>query len=219
MSLLREILEYLEFLNLSGVQDIFFDDKGLIRLQTDTKDLSTLKKRYANCKKCKLWEGRIKLVYGEGNPNANLMLIGEAPGASENVQGKPFVGRAGQLLTKMLAAINIKREDVFITNVVKCRPPGNRDPKREEVTACRAYLDEQLDIIKPNYILILGRVAANTLLNLNLPLREYRKDTYKIGNSKVYVTYHPSALLRTPDLKKFAWQDLKKLRDDYFDKG
>lgn len=219
MSLLREILEYLEFLNLSGIQDIFFDDKGSIEASNIQKDISQLRKKYENCKKCKLWEGRIKFVYGAGNPDARLMLIGEAPGANENVQGKPFVGRAGQLLTKMLAAINIKREDVFITNVVKCRPPGNRNPMEDEIEACSFYLKEQLEIIKPEYILILGRVAANALLKLNLPLKTYRQKTYKINNAKVYVTYHPSALLRNPDLKKSAWIDLQKLRDDYFDKG
>jgi len=219
MSLLREILEYLEFLNLSGIQDIFFDDRGSIETLGMKKNISSLRKEYKDCKKCRLWEGRIKFVYGEGNPKARLMLIAEAPGANENVQGKPFVGRAGQLLTKMLAAINIQREDVFITNVVKCRPPGNRNPKQDEIDACSFYLKEQLEIIKPDYILIMGRVAANALLNLNLPLKDYRKSTYEINNAKVYVTYHPSALLRTPDLKKFAWLDLQKLRDDYFNKG
>ena len=219
MSLLKEILEYLEFLGLSGIQDIFFDDRGAIETLGMKKNISSLRKEYKDCKKCRLWEGRIKFVYGEGNPNARLMLIAEAPGANENVQGKPFVGRAGQLLTKMLTAINIQREDVFITNVVKCRPPGNRNPKQDEIEACSFYLKEQLEIIKPDYILIMGRVAANALLNLNLPLKTYRQSTYEINNAKVYVTYHPSALLRTPDLKKFAWADLQKLRDDYFNKG
>ncbi len=216
MSLLKEILEYLEFLELSGIQDIFFKEQKQMQKSIDKPDLTELKEKYKNCKKCKLWEGRIKFVYGEGNPNADIMLIGEAPGANENIQGKPFVGRAGQLLTKMLAAINIKREDVFITNTVKCRPPGNRNPEKTEIAACRPYLEEQIAIIKPKYFLILGRVAANAMLNLNLPMKEYRKRTYSLYGAKVYVTYHPSALLRTPAWKRLAWEDLKKFRDDYF---
>ncbi len=216
MSLLKEILEYLEFLELSGIQDIFFKEQKQMQKSIDKPDLTELKEKYKNCKKCKLWEGRIKFVYGEGNPNADIMLIGEAPGANENIQGKPFVGRAGQLLTKMLAAINIKREDVFITNTVKCRPPGNRNPEKTEIEACRPYLEEQIAIIKPKYFLILGRVAANAMLNLNLPMKEYRKRTYSLYGAKVYVTYHPSALLRTPAWKRLAWEDLKKFRDDYF---
>ncbi len=225
MSLLKEILEYLEFLQLSGIQDIFFKspiqtDTDMSNAQDELKntDLEILKERYKNCKKCSLWKGRIKFVYGEGNPKADIMIIGEAPGANENIQGKPFVGRAGQLLTKMLAAINIARKDVYITNTVKCRPPNNRNPLTEEIAACRPYLEEQISIIKPKYFLILGRVAANTMLKLNIPMKEYRKKVYELYGAKVYVTYHPSALLRTPAWKKLAWEDLKRFRDDYFNR-
>ncbi len=220
MSLLKEILEYLEFLQLSGIQDIFFketkfDNDSSIAVEKQSINLEELKEKYKDCKKCPLWRGRIKFVYGEGNPNAEIMIVGEAPGANENYQGKPFVGRAGQLLTKMLAAIDIKREEVYITNTVKCRPPNNRNPLKDEIAACRFYLEEQISIIKPKFFLILGRVAADALLHRNIPMKEYRKNTYEIYGAKAYVTYHPSALLRTPAWKKNAWIDLQRFRDDY----
>ncbi|MBC8384705.1 MAG: uracil-DNA glycosylase [Candidatus Cloacimonetes bacterium] len=214
----RAVRQYLEFLKISGIQDVFFDPKYTMLANQKMKeklDLNELKIKYSNCQKCLLCEGRIKFVYGEGNPDAKLMLIGEGPGADENITGRPFVGRAGQLLTKMLQAIKIEREDVYITNVVKCRPPGNRDPLPSEIDSCKPYLDEQISLIKPKLILLLGKIASNSLLNLNLTLKAYRERTYAVNGIKTYITYHPSALLRNPGWKKFAWIDLQKLQKDY----
>jgi uracil-DNA glycosylase len=208
----KSLDQHFELLSLSGIDEIFIDSESEI---TTVPDLEKIKLEYTNCRKCSLAENRIKFVYGEGSQSAKLMLIGEAPGAEENISGKPFVGRAGQLLTKMLKAINIEREEVYITNVVKCRPPNNRNPLPEEIAACSEYLDEQLAVIQPELILLLGRVASEALLKQNITLGEYRKQTHIFKGIKTYVTYHPSALLRNPGWKKFAWIDLQKLRDDY----
>jgi uracil-DNA glycosylase len=204
--------QHLELLKLSGINEIFIEPESLEDISVDLEQLLV---EYADCKNCVLAENRIKFVYGEGSQQSKLLLIGEGPGADENTTGKPFVGRAGQLLTKMLKAINIEREDVYITNVVKCRPPNNRNPQPEEIKACSDYLNEQIEIIKPELILLLGRVASEALLNQNKSLTKYRENTHIYKGIKTYVTYHPSALLRNPGWKKHAWIDLQKLRDDY----
>jgi DNA polymerase len=144
------------------------------------------------------------------------MIIGEGPGADEDRLGKVFVGRSGQLLTKMLSAIKLTREDVYIANIVKCRPPENRNPLPEEKSACLPYLEEQISIIQPELILILGKVAAVTLLEIDQTLKAFREKTYNFRGTKTYVSYHPSALLRNPSWKKLAWIDLQKLQKDYF---
>ena len=215
----------MEYIRMSGIEEIFHKPEFMkntgeknsheLEIRNAENLLRELKEKYKNCRKCVLSENRIKFVYGEGNSHAKLMLIGEAPGADENVTGKPFVGRAGKLLTKMLAAIQLKREDVYITNVVKCRPPNNRNPLPNEVSACSPYLEEQISIIKPQLILLLGKVAAVSLLKMNNTLGHFREDTYSIHGIKTYVTYHPSALLRNPNWKKFAWIDLQKVQRDY----
>ncbi|KUO61217.1 DNA polymerase [bacterium BRH_c32] len=168
-----------------------------------------------NCKECPLGETRTKFVFGTGNPNADAMLIGEAPGADEDKQGEPFVGRAGKLLTDILTAIQFKREDVFIANILKCRPPNNRDPLPEETDTCFPYLDKQIELIKPKIILCLGRVAANGLLNKKMTLGEWRKDEHEYKGIKVIVTYHPAALLRNPNWKRGCWEDVKIFRKYY----
>lgn len=208
--------QYLEYLKLSGIDELYVKTPSGSMELDDNSTLDHLQQKYSQCRKCVLHEGRIRFVYGEGNPSARLMLIGEGPGAEENATGRPFVGRAGQLLTKMLKAIHLEREDVYITNVVKCRPPNNRNPLPDEIRACAPYLDEQISLIAPRLILLLGRVAAEALLNLNLSLTLYREKTYEYRGVKTYVTYHPSALLRNPGWKQYAWIDLQKLRDDYF---
>lgn len=173
------------------------------------------KLQYSDCVKCPLHEGRNKFVYGEGNPNALAMIIGEGPGAEENLTGRPFVGQAGALLTKMLNAIDLAREDVYICNIVKCRPPANRNPESSEREACLPYLLEQIEIIQPKLLLMLGLVAAQTLLQSNLTLEKLRLDTHEFQGIKSYVSYHPAALLRNPNWKKPAWEDLQRFRDDY----
>ena len=207
------IKQYLEYLKLSGIQDIFV--KPPIEINK-AELLKELEEKYHTCTKCALHSGRNKFVYGNGNADARLMIIGEGPGADEDRMGKVFVGRSGQLLTKMLSAINLSRDEVYIANIVKCRPPDNRNPLPEEKSACLPYLEEQISIIQPEFILMLGKVAAVTLLEIDQTLKAFRQQTYNFRGIKTYVSYHPSALLRNPSWKKFAWIDLQNLQKDYF---
>ena len=190
------------------------------------KALEGLRKEVGGCKKCSLWRERNNVVFGEGSPNAKLILIGEAPGRNEDLQGKPFVGAAGKLLTKILASIGLKREDVFIGNILKCRPPMNRNPKPEEIKACWGYLDKQLKIIRPRIILAMGTFAAQTLLKTDERIGRLRGKFYPFdvgarpapvyrGGVKLLATYHPAALLRNPGYKKAVWEDMKLLRKEY----
>lgn len=173
-----------------------------------------------NCKGCQLSNTRTKLVFGAGNAGAPVMVIGEAPGRDEDLQGIPFVGKAGALLTKMLAAIQLDREkDVFITNVLKCRPPENRNPGQTESLACIPILRRQIAIIKPQAILALGRIAAHELLNVTEGIGKLRTETHNYNSTSVIVTYHPAALLRNERYKRPAWEDLQKLQIILRDKG
>ena len=176
--------------------------------------LDQLKKIVESCKLCELHKTRINTVFGAGSDRSKLVIIGEAPGAEEDKTGLPFVGRSGKLLTKMLEAIGFSRDDVFICNVLKCRPPNNRDPKSEEIRQCSMYLDKQLEILKPKYILALGRIAAKRILEKDLAMKEFRKEIHSYNNIPVMVTYHPSALLRNPKWKYDAWEDLKSLQSN-----
>ncbi len=178
-------------------------------------DIVGLNKQICNCMKCALGKTRTKFVFGVGNPNADLMVIGEAPGADEDAQGIPFVGRAGQLLTKILEAIQFKREDVYIANILKCRPPENRKPNPEEVEQCEPYLWKQIDLIKPKLILCVGLTAAHTLLKTDESLTSLRASVHNYHGVPTFVTYHPAALLRNPNWKKPTWEDVQKLRKMY----
>jgi len=177
--------------------------------------LAELEAAIHDCQKCRLGATRIKFVFGVGNPNAKVLVIGEAPGADEDAQGEPFVGRAGQLLNKMLVAVNFTREEVYIANILKSRPPNNRDPKPDEVEACEPYLWKQIAIIKPKLILCLGRIAGTNLLKITESLGKMRGQPYEFCGIPVVVTYHPAALMRNPDWKHGAWEDLKRLRRMY----
>lgn len=210
----NSIKQYLEYLKLSGIQDIFVKPKISI---DKTELLQELEKKYQSCTKCALHSGRNKFCYGNGNADARLMIIGEGPGADEDRIGKVFVGRSGQLLTKMLSAINLSRDEVYISNIVKCRPPNNRNPLPEEKRACLPYLEEQISIIQPEFILMIGKVAAVTLLEIDQTLKAFREQTYLYKGITTFVSYHPSALLRNPNWKKFAWIDLQKLQKYYFE--
>ncbi len=168
-----------------------------------------------SCQMCGLGETRNKFVFGVGNPNADLLLIGEAPGAEEDKQGIPFVGRAGKLLTDILKAIKFERDDIYIANILKCRPPNNRDPKPSERELCKPYLYKQIDLIKPKVILCLGKVAANVMFNNNESLTKMRGSVHELNGIKTMVTYHPAALLRNPNWKKPTWEDVQKLRKLY----
>jgi DNA polymerase len=169
------------------------------------------------CLKCPLGETRTRFVFGVGDPDATLMVIGEAPGADEDRQGEPFVGKAGQLLNRILAAIDFEREEVYIANILKCRPPGNRNPQQPEVDACEPYLIRQIQLIRPVVICALGRVAAQTLLKTRASLGKLRENIHQYQGLPLLVTYHPAALLRNPNWKKPAWEDvqlLKKIHDE-----
>ena len=176
------------------------------------KEFSKLKLKVEFCTRCELSKSRTNSVFGAGNGNTRLVCIGEAPGEAEDKQGLPFVGKSGQLLTKMLSAIDIDREEIFITNVIKCRPPLNRDPNDDEIQKCSLYLDEQLQFLKPRYILALGRIAAKRLLGLDYPMKKFREQIQNYKGIPVIVTYHPSALLRNPNWKRPSWEDLQKLQ-------
>lgn len=174
------------------------------------------------CMKCPLGQTRTKFVFGVGNPRATLMVVGEAPGADEDAQGEPFVGRAGQLLNKILEAIKFKREDVFICNILKCRPPGNRKPLPEEVEHCIPYLKKQIALVKPKLILCLGLTAAENLLDTRESLGNLRGKVMQYEGIPLMVTYHPAALLRNPNWKRPAWEDVqaaRKLHDDLVAQG
>jgi len=165
------------------------------------------------CTRCKLHGlGRTQVVFGVGNPDADLMFVGEAPGGDEDIQGIPFVGRAGQLLTKMIAAINFERDQVYIANVIKCRPPGNRNPEPDEVETCEPYLFRQIDAIRPRVIVALGSFAAKALLRSNESISRLRGRVYDFRGAKLIPTFHPAFLLRSPERKRDAWEDLKRAR-------
>ena len=174
--------------------------------------LDEIAKKVQKCTRCPLYETATKGVPGEGNPKAKLVCVGEAPGAKEDETGRPFVGQAGQLLNKILAAIDLTREDVFICNVLKHRPPGNRNPRPEEVEACSPYLIRQLELIKPKVIVAFGTFAAQTLLNTKTPIGQLRGFMHRYHGTPLVVTYHPAALLRNPAWKRPTWEDVKLAR-------
>ena len=173
--------------------------------------LTAIREDIGDCTRCKLATlGRKQVVFGVGNPQADLMFVGEAPGADEDVQGVPFVGRAGQLLTKMIEAMGFSRDDVYIANVVKCRPPDNRNPEPDEIESCEPFLFRQIESVKPQVIVALGAFAAKTLLQTQQPISRLRGNVYDYHGAKLIPTFHPSFLLRSPNQKKYAWEDLKK---------
>lgn len=176
-------------------------------------ELAALAQTVAGCTRCRLCEGRKTVVFGSGNPDADLMLIGEGPGAEEDRQGLPFVGAAGELLTRILQAIEVQRQEVYIANVVKCRPPGNRDPQPDEVAACRAYLERQIELVQPRIIVALGRISAQTLLGTESPIGQMRGRWFQVKGVPTMVTYHPAALLRNQALKRPTWEDMQQVRD------
>lgn len=166
-----------------------------------------------DCSRCKLHTlGRKQIVFGVGNPDADLMFVGEAPGADEDEQGIPFVGRAGQLLTKIIEAINLKRDDVYIANIIKCRPPQNRNPEPDEVASCEPFLFRQIDVIKPKVIVALGKYAAQTLLRTETPISRLRGQVFDYRGAKLVPTFHPAYLLRNPSSKREVWEDMKLVR-------
>ena len=178
-----------------------------------TEALVAIRTDIGDCTRCKLHTlGRKQIVFGVGNPEADLMFVGEAPGADEDEQGIPFIGRAGQLLTKIIEAIDLKREDVYIANIIKCRPPQNRNPEPDEVASCEPFLFHQIDAIKPKVIVALGKYAAQTLLQTETPISRLRGQQFDYRGAKLIPTFHPAYLLRNPSSKREVWEDMKLVK-------
>ncbi len=188
-------------------------DRPTTNNQQPTTDLPGIRAHIGDCTRCKLHTlGRTQVVFGSGNPNADLMFVGEAPGADEDEQGVPFIGRAGQLLTKIIEAIGLTRDDVYIANVIKCRPPGNRNPEPDEIAECEPFLLKQIETIRPKVIVALGTFAAHTLLRTDAPISRLRGTFHEYHGAQLLPTFHPAYLLRSPDKKRDVWDDMKKVR-------
>lgn len=187
----------------------------------DPMGLEAMRRTVAACTRCELHRGRIQTVFGVGDPHAEWLIIGEAPGAEEDRQGEPFVGRAGQLLNAMLAALGLRRESVYIANILKCRPPQNRDPRPEEVASCEPYLMRQIALVAPKVILAVGRIAGQNLLKTTTPIGKLRGRVFEYGEARypLIVTYHPAYLLRSPREKHKAWQDLLLAKKVHRERG
>jgi len=195
--------------------DLFTAPRPEAAASDPAKALRIIREDLGDCTRCRLHkQGRKQIVFGVGDPRAELMFIGEAPGADEDQQGEPFVGRAGQLLTNMIKAMGLRREQVYIANIIKCRPPGNRTPERDECETCSPFLMRQIAAIQPRVIVALGAVAAKTLLALSAPMSEFRGHWYDFRGTKLAVTYHPAFLLRDPRQKKETWKDLQMVMSE-----
>jgi uracil-DNA glycosylase family 4 len=220
-NLLDELKRYLFSQRELYGEDIYLDykpkkvTKTAVEQQSNRDQLIKFYYEIKDCQKCELAKNRTSLVFGGGNPDSKIMLIGEAPGFYEDREGKPFVGKAGQLLDKILNAIQLSRDKIFITNVVKCRPPENRDPLPAECEACNFILKRQLEIMEPKFILILGRVAASVLLKTEGSIANLRGKVYQVFGAQAVVTYHPAALLRNADLKRSTWEDVQMFQKLY----
>lgn len=219
-TVLQEVTDYLNFLNESGIRavDCSADslayiahwDKPPLRL----KNPLTLEQIYAaavKCKRCRLHADRRRIVFGQGNPQADIMFIGEAPSYDEELTGQPFAGATGELLTKIIQAMTLKLDQVYICNAIKCAPPNNRNPLPDELSACAELLKNQIQAVNPRFICTLGVFAAQIILNTNLPVSQLRGRFYSYGTISVMPTYHPAALLKNPSMKKDVWEDIKKL--------
>ncbi|MBI3803190.1 MAG: uracil-DNA glycosylase [Nitrospirae bacterium] len=186
----------------------------LLPLVPPSKTLEEIRGEIGDCQRCKLCSTRKNIVFGTGDPNASLMFVGEAPGQDEDLQGKPFVGRAGQLLTKMIEAMGLSRETVYIANIIKCRPPENRNPQPDEIAACRPFLEMQIAAIRPKVVCALGTFSAQTLLGTQQKISALRGKFHDYRGVKVLPTFHPAYLLRNPSEKKSVWEDLKKIMEE-----
>ena len=209
---------YIELDRASGINEFFVDRKSSDDLQLKayslkltSSNLDSLKNEISNCKRCNLYKTRHNIVFGTGNPKAELIFIGEAPGEDEDLQGLPFVGRAGRLLTKIIEAMDLKRSDVYIANILKCRPPNNRPPLPIEIIECENILKNQIKIIGPKVICTLGKFASQTLLRTEITISALRGNFREYNGIKLMPTFHPAYLLRNPNDKKLVWQDMKKI--------
>lgn len=205
--ILRAIRDYFRAERQSGISEYLFSS------QPKDANISSLKSRTEQCRKCGLAKTRKNVVFGEGSINAKLMFVGEAPGYDEDMQGRPFVGKAGMLLTKIIEAMGLKREDVYICNILKCRPSQNRDPLPEEISVCIEHLYAQIELIRPEVICGLGKFASQTLLNTETPITRLRGSWHEFRGARFMPTFHPAYLLRNPKDKKLVWQDMKKIME------
>ena len=216
-SLLEGVKEYLLQMNVKGEKSVYLSPEGkkamqrVLRKARGVRTLHDLEEMMKDCHRCPLGDERLNLVFGEGSERADIVFVGEAPGAEEDKQGRPFVGRAGQLLTRMINKMGYTREDVYIGNILKCRPPGNRDPLPEEVEVCVPYLAKQLEIIKPKVIVALGKHAAHTLLGVKTPITKLRGNLGNYRGIPVMPTFHTAYLLRDPNKKWDVWEDMQKV--------
>jgi len=214
---ISDVKNFVESESACGIEDFYLegDKKG----KDLSGDLEALRKRVLACQRCSLSETRKNVVFGSGNPKARLVFVGEAPGRDEDIQGLPFVGRAGQLLTKIIESIGYKRSDVYICNILKCRPPENRNPLPTEIFECQEHLLRQLNIIKPKLICTLGKFASQTLLKTMTPISKLRGSFNEYHGTTLIPTYHPAYLLRNPSDKRLVWEDMKKIKRFLKEKG
>lgn len=216
---IEEFIDVLRFMARCGFKGYDPSEKTIQTLKnwtepksgTRLETLDEIRNDLGDCRRCKLWKERTNIVYGAGNPHARLVFVGEGPGYDEDRQGEPFVGKAGQLLTKIIEAMKLARDRVYICNVVKCRPPDNRNPEPDEISACFPFLKRQLEAISPDIICALGSVAANSLLEKEVFISRVRGKFFDYKGIKVMPTYHPAYLLRNPDKKKDVWEDVQKI--------
>jgi DNA polymerase len=210
LSIIESVEAHLAATSGSGVTELPRLPAGMTPLsRTSCKDLREIREWIGDCKRCKLHTGRKQIVFGAGNPSPDLLFIGEGPGAEEDEQGIPFVGRAGQLLTKMIEAMGLNRDQVYIANVVKCRPPGNRNPEPDEISACSPFLENQIEVLRPKVICTLGTFASQTLLKTGQKISNLRGRFHVYKGIPVMPTFHPAYLLRNPSEKKSAWEDIQ----------
>ncbi len=209
--IIGSIKSYIELNRASGIEEIFISEGHKAQETGGKNELEELRSEVLNCKRCSLHKTRRNVVFGSGSNRAELMFIGEAPGEDEDIQGLPFVGRAGQLLTKIIEAMGLKREDVYIANILKCRPPNNRIPLPAEITECEDNVKAQVEFIRPKIICTLGKFASQTFLRTGTPISVLRGHFQEYNGIKVMPTFHPAYLLRNPNDKKLVWQDMKKI--------
>jgi len=213
--MISNLKSYLDYLKGIGIESLALSENRVSHYSspstTFSLSLQEIQRELGECRRCKLHRTRRNLVFGEGNEKATLMFIGEGPGYDEDVQGRPFVGKAGQLLTKIIQSIHLQREEVYITNIIKCRPPQNRNPDPDEIKSCHPFLLKQIDAIHPEIVCALGTFAAQTLLKTTAKITALRGKSFDRAGIKVIPTYHPAYLLRNPERKREVWEDMKQI--------
>lgn len=217
LDIVKSVRAYIEAEKTCGINEMLMPNAGALRAEKKKQALrpellSALRNEVLNCKSCGLYKTRRNVVFGDGDSNAKLLFVGEAPGFDEDLQGLPFVGQAGKLLTKMIESIGLSRDSVYICNVLKCRPPGNRSPLPEEISVCREYLSKQIEIITPKVICCLGKYAAQVLLGTEESITNIRGKGYNHKGIHLIPTFHPAYLLRNPNSKRLVWEDLKRIK-------